>query len=69
MTDKRDEIMRFITAFIAENQYPPSVREIGEAVGLSSTSTVHFHLRQLQDEGRLSVRPNSPRTLRVLEAS
>ena len=62
----QERIMRFISAYIAENQYPPAVREIGAAVGLSSTSTVHHHLRALQAAGRLSVQPNQPRTLRVL---
>jgi repressor LexA len=45
--------------------YPPSVREIGEAVGLSSTSTVHAHLAALQDKGYLTRDPTKPRALEI----
>lgn len=64
----QERIVRFIVGYVAEHQYPPSVREIGAAVGLTSSSTVHHHLRALRAAGRLSVQPNQPRTLRVLDA-
>ena len=49
----------------AERGYPPSVREIGEAVGLSSSSTVHAHLAALQDKGYLTRDPTKPRAIEV----
>ena len=48
LTGKRKEILDFIAEQIRERGYPPSVREIGEAVGLTSSSTVHTHLTTLQ---------------------
>ena len=42
-TDKREKILHFVTQFIQENHYAPSVREICAAVGLQSTATVHYH--------------------------
>ncbi len=51
LTNKQQQIYDYIRAFQAEHGYPPSVREIGEAVGLSSPSTVHFHLKGLEEAG------------------
>ncbi len=51
LTSKQQQIYDYIRAFQAEHGYPPSVREIGEAVGLSSPSTVHFHLKGLEEAG------------------
>jgi repressor LexA len=52
-TDKGQKILDFIRDFTADNGFAPSVREIGAAVGLSSTASVTYHLRQLQDKGLL----------------
>ena len=52
-TDKGEKILDFIRDFTAENGFAPSVREIGAAVGLRSTASVTYHLRQLQDKGLL----------------
>ena len=52
-TDKGEKILDFIREFTAENGFAPSVREIGAAVGLRSTASVTYHLRQLQDKGLL----------------
>ncbi len=52
-TDKPQKILDFVNNFIQENGFPPSVREIGAAVGLSSTASVTYHLRQLQLQGLL----------------
>ena len=52
-SNKSDKILQFVQQFTLENGYSPSVREIGAAVGLSSTATVSYHLRQLQDKGLL----------------
>ena len=53
LTPKQRQIYEFIQAFSAEHGYPPSVREIGAAVGLKSPSTVHFHLKGLEEAGIL----------------
>ena len=52
-SDKAQRIMEFVDSFIRENGYSPSVREIGEAVGLRSTASVSYHLQALQDKGLL----------------
>ncbi len=65
LTDKRREILRFITAELSKRGYPPSVREIGEAVGLTSSSTVHAHLATLQRHGYLRRDPTKPRAIEV----
>lgn len=67
--EKRDQIMVFIADSIREQGYPPTVREIGAAVGLRSPASVHHHLAQLQVEGRLTVVPGSPRAMRIVEAA
>ena len=54
------QVLEFIDPEVRERGYPPSVREIGEAVGLSSSSTVHAHLAALQDKGFLGATPPSP---------
>jgi repressor LexA len=65
LTGKRREILDFIAAQIRERGYPPSVREIGEAVGLTSSSTVHAHLTTLQKQGYLRRDPTKPRAIEV----
>jgi repressor LexA len=65
LSDKRQEILLFITECMTERGYPPSVREIGEAVGLASSSTVHAHLAVLQREGYLKRDPTKPRAIEV----
>ena len=52
-SNKSDLILNYVNQFIQENGYAPSIREIGEAVGLRSTASVSYHLRQLQDKGLL----------------
>ena len=51
LTRKQQEIYDFILSFTNEHGYPPSVREIGAAVGLKSPSTVHFHMKSLEEAG------------------
>jgi repressor LexA len=65
LTGKRREILDFIEAQLRERGYPPSVREIGEAVGLTSSSTVHAHLATLQRQGFLRRDPTKPRAIEV----
>ena len=65
LTGKRLEILEFIGESLRARGYPPSVREIGEAVGLTSSSTVHAHLAVLQREGYLRRDPTKPRAIEV----
>jgi repressor LexA len=65
LTGKRRQILEFIADQIKDRGYPPSVREIGEAVGLTSSSTVHTHLQLLQREGFLQRDPTKPRAITV----
>jgi repressor LexA len=65
LTGKRREILDFIAEQLRERGYPPSVREIGEAVGLTSSSTVHTHLTTLQRQGYLRRDPTKPRAIEV----
>ena len=65
LTAKRKEILDFIAQQQSKRGYPPSVREIGEAVGLTSSSTVHAHLNTLQKLGYLKRDPTKPRAIEV----
>src|SRR5437588_12132706 len=65
LTDRQRGILDFIEAQMRERGYPPSVREIGEAVGLTSSSTVHAHLATLQDLGYIRRDPTKPRAIEV----
>src|SRR5258705_6579517 len=65
LTDRQRQVLEFIDTEVRRRGYPPSVREIGEAVGLSSSSTVHAHLAALQDKGYLFRDPTKPRALEV----
>lgn len=60
---KQDEILAFIYSFTKENGYPPSVREIGKAVGLNSTSTVHNYLEKLKESGKINRGASKTRAL------
>jgi len=63
-TERQRSILEVITRFTAEHGYPPSVREIGERVGLSSSSTIHAHLKALERHGLIERDPTKPRALR-----
>ncbi|MDQ6946842.1 MAG: transcriptional repressor LexA [Actinomycetota bacterium] len=65
LTGRQREILEVIEAHMRARGYPPSVREIGEAVGLTSTSTVHAHLASLQRMGYLHRDPSKPRAIEV----
>jgi repressor LexA len=67
LSERQQDILRFLRAFIAKSGYPPSVREIGEAVGLSSSSTVHSHLNALENKGFIRRDPSSARALTVID--
>ncbi|MDQ1423188.1 MAG: repressor LexA [Acidimicrobiaceae bacterium] len=65
LTDRQREILDFIERQMRDRGYPPSVREIGEAVGLTSPSTVHNHLNTLQRLGFLRRDPTKPRAIEM----
>ena len=65
LSGKKREILEFIGRCVQDRGYPPSVREIGEAVGLTSSSTVHAHLSALQQLGFLRRDPTKPRAIEV----
>ena len=65
LTERQRGILEFIESQARTRGYPPSVREIGEAVGLTSTSTVHAHLATLQRLGYLRRDPSKPRAIEV----
>ena len=65
LSGKRREILDFIASHLSAKGYPPSVREIGQAVGLTSSSTVHAHLSVLQRQGFLRRDPTKPRAIEV----
>ena len=65
LTPRQRQVLQFIDEEVRHRGYPPSVREIGEHVGLSSSSTVHAHLAALQDKGYITRDPSKPRALEV----
>jgi len=67
-TERQSRILEVIRDFTAEHGYPPSVREIGERVGLSSSSTVQSHLKTLEKRGLIHRDPTKPRALTASES-
>lgn len=67
LTARQREILDLISSTVSDRGYPPSVREIGESVGLSSPSTVHSHLSSLADMGYIRRDPSKPRAIEVIE--
>jgi repressor LexA len=65
LTGRQRQVLEFIDTEVRRRGYPPSVREIGEAVGLSSSSTVHAHLAALETKGYLRRDPTKPRAIEV----
>jgi repressor LexA len=67
LTKRQQEIFDFIKRYSANYGYPPTVRDIGKAVGLASSSTVHAHLSNLEKAGLLRRDPSKPRALEMLD--
>lgn len=67
LSPRQQAIMDFIKHEVKSKGYPPSVREIGEAVGLASSSTVHGHLERLEKKGLLRRDPTKPRAIEILD--
>ncbi|MDW8325220.1 MAG: transcriptional repressor LexA [Anaerolineales bacterium] len=66
---RQQEILNFISRFSEEHQYPPTIREIGEAVGISSTSVVNYNLNKLAEEGYIVRAKRMSRGVRLAEAT
>ena len=66
--DKQLEIYEFLKSYTENKGYPPAVREICEAVGLRSTSTVHGHLKRLEKKGFIKRDPTKPRALEIIDS-
>src|SRR5262249_33228508 len=66
LSDRQNRILDYIRYVTKTRNYPPSVREIGEAVGLSSSSTVHNHLNQLERRGLIKRDPSKSRTVQLI---
>ena len=66
LTARQQEIWQFLVDYVDRHGYPPTVREIGEAVGLASPSTVHAHLANLERAGLLRRDPTKPRALDLI---
>jgi repressor LexA len=66
LTERQKEIYDFVVEYVDEHGYPPTVREIGERVGLASPSTVHAHLANLERAGYLRRDPTKPRALELV---
>src|SRR5947199_60428 len=66
LTGRQQEIWDFLVDYVDTHGYPPTVREIGEAVGLASPSTVHAHLANLERSGLLKRDPTKPRALELV---
>lgn len=62
-SNKQEEILAFLARYLEENGHGPSIREIGNAVGLRSTSTVHYHLAELKRQGRIEMDERKKRTI------
>jgi repressor LexA len=67
LTKRQQEIFDFVKRYVGEHGYPPTVRDIGKAIGLASSSTVHAHLANLEKLGLLRRDPTKPRAIEVLK--
>lgn len=68
LTKRQREILDYVRRYVGEHGYPPTVRDIGGAVGLTSSSTVHAHLANLEKLGVLRRDPTKPRAIELLRA-
>jgi len=68
LSDRQKRMLKFIREFAEENQYPPTIREIGEAVGISSTSVVNYNLNKLVEAGLIERNKEVSRGIRMQDA-
>src|ERR1700753_3634873 len=66
LTSREEQVLQVVRAGVARRGYPPSIREIGDAVGLRSTSSVAYHLKALEKKGYVHRDPGRPRTMELL---
>ncbi len=67
LSERQQQVLDYIRQTVADRGYPPSVREIGEAIGLSSPSTVHSHLSALVEAGAIKRDPTKPRAIMIVD--
>lgn len=67
MTESQRKVYEAIRNYVRTKGYPPSVREIGAMVGMSSSSTIHNHLAKIKQQGYIDFQPGKPRTLRIVK--
>jgi repressor LexA len=67
LSERQVRILEFIETYLAEHDYPPTIREIGKAVGISSTSVVKYNLERLQDKGKIKRSGEVSRGLRLMD--
>ena len=68
LTERHQKILDFVSAYVEKHSYPPSIREIGEATGISSTSVVTYYLKQLTEMGKIERDEKNSRALRRITA-
>ena len=68
LSERQVRILEFIETYLGEHDYPPTIREIGKAVGISSTSVVKYNLERLQDKGKIKRSGEVSRGLRLLDS-
>ncbi len=66
LTRRQDDILKFIKEYMVEHGYPPTIREIGKAVNLSSPATIHTHLKNLEEKGGIKKGDSKNRALELL---
>lgn len=69
LSERQQQVLDYVRTVVADRGYPPSVREIGEALGLSSPSTVHSHLSALVNAGVIRRDPSKPRAIEILDGA
>jgi repressor LexA len=69
LSERQRRILEFLAEYIEENGYPPSIREIGAAVGITSTSVVSYNLRRMEESGYISREPEVSRGLKLSSAT
>lgn len=68
LSERQRDVLEYIKSQLKQRGYPPSVREIGQALGMSSSSTVHMHLTQLEEKGWIKKDPTKPRAIEILDS-
>ncbi|BCC54900.1 LexA repressor [Bacillus anthracis] len=67
LTPRQSQVLRFIQQRINDYGYPPSIREIGEGLGILSSSTIHSHLIKLEEKGFIRRDQSKPRAIKILK--